>query len=349
VAGNQNVIEVFYSALFVRAGQLLFMSGSVSDSLSVSPFGTSLSAFLLLDKAHSELQSCHTILQMTNFERSKAHNLYNYNTARQISRGCEMALFPEFKVERLTNGGTLADRVCDSLIQLINSDDFPAGTRLPSEMSMASRFGVSRTVIREAVSRLKSEGMVESRQGSGVFVRKGNLDSPFRFDRNVMASMQSVRQVVEVRQALEGEIAALAAVRRTKAQLAAVKQAVKRIDEDVAKGSDGVDADIVFHRRIAEACGNPHFVALVEFLFNVLRRATQITRAIEATKVELAQQVREEHRAIVEALVAQDPEAARAAARLHMERACARLASLDDDGALRRFVDNPSEEIAFPG
>jgi GntR family transcriptional repressor for pyruvate dehydrogenase complex len=242
-----------------------------------------------------------------------------------------MASVPEFKVERLTTPGTLTDRVCEALIQLINGEDFQPGSRLPSEMEMASRFGVSRTVVREAVSRLKSEGLVESRQGSGVFVREGNMDAPFRIDPNIMDSIQSVLQVVELRQVLEGEIAALAAKRRTKTQMAAIKLALKRIDDDVDAGSNGVDADIVFHRRIAEATGNPHFLALIEFLFNFLRNATLVTRSIEATKATLTQQVKDEHRAIVEALSRQDAEAARAAARLHMERASRRLGSANVD------------------
>lgn len=240
-----------------------------------------------------------------------------------------MTSFPEFKVERLTVAGSLTDRVCEALTQLISGEDFPRGSRLPSEMKMASRFGVSRTVIREAVSRLKSEGLVESRQGSGVFVREENMDAPFRIDPSSMDSMQSVLQIVELRKVLEGEIAALAAKRRSKGQMAAIRLALKQIDSDVRSGGDGVDADIAFHRCIAEATGNPHFLALIHFLFNFLRSATQTTRGIEATRAALSQQVKDEHRAIVEAISRQDCAAARAAARLHMDRASRRLGSAD--------------------
>ena len=240
-----------------------------------------------------------------------------------------MTSFPEFKVERLTSAGSLTDRVCEALTQLISGEDFPPGSRLPSEMNMASRFSVSRTVIREAISRLKSEGLVESRQGSGVFVREDNMDAPFRIDPTIVGSAHSILQVVELRKVLEGEIAALAAERRTKEQLAAIRQALKKIDADVATGSNGVDADIAFHRSIAEATGNPHFLALIQFLFNFLRNATQTTRSIEATRDSLAQQVKEEHRAIVEAIAHQDAAAARAAARLHMNRASRRLGSAE--------------------
>jgi len=240
-----------------------------------------------------------------------------------------MTAFSEFKVERLTATGSLTDRVCEALIQLINGDDFPPGSRLPSEMKMASRFGVSRTVIREAVSRLKSEGLVESRQGSGVFVREENMDAPFRIDPGIVDSVHSILQVVELRQVLEGEIAALAAKRRSKEQLTAIRKALHKIDSEVAAGGDGVDADIAFHRSIADATGNPHFLALIEFLFKFLRTATQTTRGIEAARAALAQQVKDEHQAIVEAVAKQDPVAAREAARLHMKRASRRLGSAD--------------------
>lgn len=240
-----------------------------------------------------------------------------------------MVTVSDFNVERLSTPGTLADRVSEALVELIRGDDFPPGARLPSEMKMASRFGVSRTVIREAVSRLKSEGLVESRQGSGVFVREDNLDSPFRIDPLLAESVQSVLQVVELRQVLEGEIAALAARRRSKAQMAAIRQALRKIDDDVRDGSDGVDADIAFHRSIAEATGNPHFLNLIEFLFKFLKTATQITRGIEATKVAMTQQVKDEHEAIVAALASQDADAARTATRLHMDHASRRLGSIN--------------------
>jgi GntR family transcriptional repressor for pyruvate dehydrogenase complex len=236
---------------------------------------------------------------------------------------------PEFEVERIITSGTLTDRVFEALTQLIGGENCPPGFRLPSEQKMASRFGVSRTVIREAVSRLKSEGLVESRQGSGVFVSDRNMHAPFRIDPNSMDSIHSVLQVVELRLSLEGEIAALAAKRRTREQMVAIKRALKQIEQDEQTGGDGVEADIAFHRSIAEATGNPHFLALIEFLFNFLSKATRITRGYEATKAVLLQQVKDEHQGIVDAISRQDPEAARLAARRHMEGASRRLGSVD--------------------
>lgn len=240
-----------------------------------------------------------------------------------------MTDFPEFKVEKLTVSGSLTDRVCAALTQLIRNKEIATGCRLPSEMAMADRFGVSRTVIREAVSRLKSEGLVESRQGSGVFVREENLQAPFRIDPGIVSSIPSILKVVELRMVLESEIAAFAAARRTDAQLAAIRQALKQIEIDEQEGKDGVVADIAFHRSIAEATDNPHFLALIEFLFNFLKNATQVTRSFEATRQILRDDVKQEHAAIVAAIARQDADAARQAAKRHMEGAARRLAALE--------------------
>ena len=249
---------------------------------------------------------------------------------------------PEFKVERIAAVGTLTDRVFKALVQLIGGENFPPGSRLPSELKMASRFGVSRTVIREAVSRLKSEGLVESRQGSGIFVSERNMHAPFRINPNFMDSIHSVLEVVELRLSLEGEIASLAAKRRTRGQMAAIKRALKQIELDELEGKDGVEADIAFHQSIAEATGNPHFLALTEFLFNFLTKATLITRSYEATKAALSQQVKDEHRSIVDAISRQEPETARLAARRHMEGASRRLES---EGIKKFMAQNTLDKV----
>lgn len=250
--------------------------------------------------------------------------------------------FSEFKVERLSAPNSLTDRVCEALMQLIRGKELPPGSRLPSEMSMADRFGVSRTVIREAVSRLKSEGLVESRQGSGVFVREENTQAPFRIDPGIVESIPSILQVVELRITLEGEAAALAAMRRTDDQLEAIAQSLEAIAQEEKSGGDGVVADIAFHRSIAEATGNPHFLALIEFLFTFLKTATQVTRSYESTKKALSQEVKKEHAAILKAIAGRDAEAARQAARRHMEGASRRLAMLEsrEDWQNRRMKGN---------
>jgi GntR family transcriptional repressor for pyruvate dehydrogenase complex len=235
----------------------------------------------------------------------------------------------EFSVDRIPNAVTLTDRVCGKLVELVSGGSFPPGAKLPSEASMATQFGVSRTVIREAVSRLKAEGLVESKQGSGVFVREPGLDTPFRIAPNFLESIPAVLQVVELRQALEGEIAALAASRRSAKQMKAIDAALRRIESEERAGHDGVDADVAFHQSIAVASGNPHFLGLIEFLFNLLRNATLTTRSYEASQAALLREVKREHAAIVDAIHRQDADGARLAAREHMAGASRRLREID--------------------
>lgn len=238
---------------------------------------------------------------------------------------------PIFRVEPLIASAKMPDRVTAALSELIRSGEYPVKSRLPSEMEMAKRFGVSRTVIREAVSRLKSEGLVESRQGSGVYVREIGPDTPFRIDPAVVESILSVLQVVELRRGLEAEMAALAAERASKEQIADIGAKLHAIDSDVAMGKDGVDADMEFHRSIARATGNPHFQALWDFLSQFLKGSMTITRTWEATREETSVQVQDEHEAIFDAIARRDAEAARTAARHHMDMAAHRIRSIDAD------------------
>jgi len=230
----------------------------------------------------------------------------------------------DFPIEPLASQGSLTDRVTSALAHLIRQGEYPPKSRLPTETDMGTRFGVSRTVIREAVSRLKSEGLVESRQGVGVFVRDSSLDAPFRIDPQVVDSLRAVLQVAELRRGLESEMAALAAERRSDAKVTDIRAALKAIEEEEAHGG-GVDADMAFHRAIARATDNPHYLALWDFISQFLRRAMTVTRANEARDPTFTAQVHAEHQAIVDAIDSGDPEAARAAARRHMEMAADRL------------------------
>jgi GntR family transcriptional repressor for pyruvate dehydrogenase complex len=248
-----------------------------------------------------------------------------------------MATAPVFRIEPLMATATMPERVTAALLELIRSGEYPAKSRLPSEMEMAQRFGVSRTVIREAVSRLKSEGLVESRQGSGVFVRELSLDTPFRIDPAVVESICSVLEVVEIRRGLEAEMAALAAERGTKEQVADIWAKLQAIDSDVAAGKDGVDADMEFHRSIARATGNPHFLSLCDFIGQFLKGTMTITRTWEARQEETRVQVLNEHRAMFDTIARKDPAAAREAARRHMEMAAQRICTADPE-----FLKNES-------
>lgn len=218
----------------------------------------------------------------------------------------------------------LSDRLAASLHQRIEQRELNPGDRLPTEPTLAAQYGVSRTVVREAVSCLRSQGLLVSRQGSGVFVAAAHTRQ-LAFDPSVLGSIDAVLEVVEVRRALEGEVAALAAERARPPEIEAIAAALQAIDAAVAAGCDGVDEDLGFHRAIARASGNAQFGLLLNFLEQYLREAMRVTRGNEARSPALMDEVRSEHRRLLQAIRVGSPEAARAAAVGHMTAAARRL------------------------
>jgi len=230
--------------------------------------------------------------------------------------------------QTLAPGARLSDRVADALAAELRAGRIAAGERLPTEVTLAAQFGVSRTVVREAVSRLKSLGLVESRQGSGVYAQAAGF-TPLNFDARHAGSRKAVVQMVEVRRALESEVAALAAERRTAAQLQGIRRSIAALDEAVAAGQDGVAEDVRFHRAIAEAAGNPFLMDTLDYLGQFLHGATRVTRANEARRVDFARAVSEEHAHIVQAIADRAPAEAREAAARHMCNAIRRIEQAD--------------------
>jgi GntR family transcriptional repressor for pyruvate dehydrogenase complex len=222
----------------------------------------------------------------------------------------------------------LSERVADALSGEIRAGRLRPGDKLPTEPELAEQFSVSRTVVREAVSRLKSIGLVESRQGSGVYVLEASIP-PLSFDASYAVSKEAVIQMVEVRRALEGEVAGLAAQRRTAADVQAIREAIVTLDQAVTSGGDGVLEDVAFHRAIANAARNPFLLSTLQYLSRFLHGATRVTRANEARRGDFARQVRDEHDAILAAIEDQDSAAARAAAFNHMNNAIRRIEEAD--------------------
>jgi DNA-binding FadR family transcriptional regulator len=220
----------------------------------------------------------------------------------------------------------LSDTVAQQLLKQIEKGAFAKSGKLPTEAVLAQEFGVSRTVIREAVSRLKNEGVVEPRQGSGVFVVERRGIRPLRIDYAEAVEPGAVLQILALRRAIEAEVAAEAAAHRGDADMMAIDAALAKIDAAVADGEDGVAEDIAFHRAIAVATGNPYFLKTLTFLNQYLEAGTIVTRRNEALREDFSRQVREEHAAIVAAIRAGDPTAARNAAQRHMFNAARRLA-----------------------
>ena len=225
-------------------------------------------------------------------------------------------------------GARLSDQVADALAAEIRDGRLGANSKLPTEAALVLRFAVSRTVVREALSRLKSLDLVESQQGSGVYVKEAGF-SPLNFDARSAVSRQAVIQMVEVRRALEAEVAALAAQRRKQTDIRRIRKALSQLDKAVQAGGDGVDEDVQYHRAIAEAARNPFLIRTLEYLGQFLQGATRVTRANEARRSDFARQVLNEHALIVQAIEDGDANAARQAATAHMDNAIARIGQAD--------------------
>lgn len=227
---------------------------------------------------------------------------------------------------------TLADRVTQTLGEQIRRGEFPPESRLPSENALTERFQVSRTVIREAISRLKSEGMVGSRRGSGTVVLAPDNAAPFRLKVEVgeaCDAIETVLRVIELRRGVEGEMAALAAQRASALEHRDITDALAAIDQAVAAGRDGVAEDFAFHSAISVAAHNPLYTSLLQYLSQFLQAAIRVARINEARRDDFSQQVRQEHAAIAAAIATGDPAAARAAALQHMESSAQRIEAAD--------------------
>ncbi|WP_431126493.1 FadR/GntR family transcriptional regulator [Variovorax paradoxus] len=232
------------------------------------------------------------------------------------------------RFQSIAPGARLADQVADALAAEVRSGRLSEGDRLPTEAALAEQFGVSRTVVREAVSRLKSLGLLDSRQGSGVYVRPAGVE-PLRFEMPHVASREAVIQMVELRRALEAEVAALAAERRTPEDVQRIREAIEALHAAVSAGGNGADEDVRFHRAIAEAARNPFLIGTLQYLRQFLHGATRVTRANEARRADFAREVAQEHAQIVEAIEAGDPLRAREAAKSHMDNAIRRIEQAD--------------------
>jgi GntR family transcriptional repressor for pyruvate dehydrogenase complex len=240
----------------------------------------------------------------------------------------------------------LVDRVASVLRERVLGGGLAPGAQLHSEAAMATSFGVSRPVVREAIARLKSEGLLDSRQGKGVFVHTDAMMRPLKIGAAAGNSLRTVLEIVELRRAIEAEAAALAALRRSPGDVEKMRRALADLDAAVVAGRDGVPEDVHFHRTIAEATGNEQFLAVLQFLGQYLLGATRVTRANEATREDFARQVREEHRAVLLAIEKKSPSEARKAAARHMNGAERRMRAIDP-GLLDR-IEPTLNELAGP-
>lgn len=236
---------------------------------------------------------------------------------------------------QLTRSFGLGNALAGKLAAAITAGEFAPGARLPTEKQLVERFDVSRAVVREAIARLKTEGFVETRQGSGAFVAAKPGLASFRIGAHgsMPGSIAEAElpHIFELRAIVEAGMAELAATRRSASDIAAIRGAYHSMQQALEEGRDGAGSDDAFHAAIAAAAHNPYLAQFAAFLaqhFSATRAVTWQTAAMHAGSAAAAQA---EHGQLMEAIIAGDGTSAAAAARDHIRQAAAR-----HDAAVKR-------------
>jgi GntR family transcriptional repressor for pyruvate dehydrogenase complex len=233
----------------------------------------------------------------------------------------------------------LGDHLSTRIAELIGRGEFDHAGKLPSELVLANRFGVSRPVVREALSHLRSIGFIVSRKGSGSYIKKPSETAPHHVGAvgfGPVNSLAEVRKCYEFRIGLEGEAAYCAAQNRTPETLAAMREALKRMEAAISCGLVGESADLEFHIAVARASDNEFFEAVMQSMRMPIEFAINLARSLTLTRpLEHLRAVQTEHVMMFEAIEARDKDAARLAMRTHIEDACLRIFEGRGGGASR--------------
>ena len=215
---------------------------------------------------------------------------------------------------------SLALELVEALGDRIRDGRLAAGDKLPTEAAFMAEFGVSRTVVREAISKLQASGLVLTRHGIGTFVVGLGDAAPFKLAPEQFATLRDVIAVLELRIGIETEAASLAAQRRNADNLRQMRSALDAVAAAVEQGRDAVGPDFQFHLEIARATQNVHFAELMSSLGTMIIPRARLSGAPEmsAEQRQYLRRVNAEHESIFDAVRNQDSDAARAAMRTHL-------------------------------
>ena len=213
-------------------------------------------------------------------------------------------------------------QIADQIRNLIRAGEFSAGSRLPPERDLARQLGVSRPSVREALIALEVEGLVDVRIGSGIYVL-----APGRNGKDEVQAASGPFELLRARWVIEGECAALAARSAKKAQIEAIEDALELMQQQMSGEKQPLHADRLFHLRIAEATGNGALVQVVKMLWEERTGPLykQLEHHYDSPQLWIAAMA--EHRAVLKAIAAHDPAAARTAMQRHLNQAYKRFST----------------------
>ncbi|MFM2479992.1 FadR/GntR family transcriptional regulator [Celerinatantimonas sp. YJH-8] len=224
-----------------------------------------------------------------------------------------------------SRNGRLSIQVVQEITNDIENGIYQAGDRIPTEYELIEKFGVSRTVIREAIANLRANHLIETRQGKGAFVLQKPTRDMFQLSHSGASAADELGYILDLRIAIEAETALMAAKNRTIKDLERINAAIREMENLINEDIPPLQPDLNFHYAIATASKNPHFLGLLKYIDTCLVPQKQIT------PIKLKIQALKEHEQICHAIEQGDPDAARAAMRLHLsssrERLTARLKS----------------------
>ncbi|GFM61990.1 GntR family transcriptional regulator [Pseudomonas cichorii] len=226
---------------------------------------------------------------------------------------------------------SLTQQLVAEFSRKIREGEIKSGEKLPTEQVIIRETGVSRTVVREAMSRLQAEGLVETRHGIGTFVVDASRPRDFQIPEAVSGSPPDAAAIIELRLSLEPESAALAAQRRTPEQLEAIRKALDELHRCDQNETDTTQADFEFHRCIVQCTANSFFTDVMTQLGNsILPRARVGFGNVSSLQLMDDPQIQQrEQEQIYSAIAHQDRDAARAAMRLHLINCLQRFRAKD--------------------
>ena len=220
---------------------------------------------------------------------------------------------PVYKAVRTSR---LYEQIVQQIEESILKGALKPGDQLPAERELAQNFGVSRTAVREAVKALREKGLVEAYSGRGTFITNGTSQA-IRQSLDFMSrigQLEGLAHLAELRQILEPEIAALAAVRIEEQLLASMREAVATMDRNLHDPDAYIEADLDFHLALAEAAANPLVLSLLDSIVGLLREQRLRIFRIDGGP----ERGQFHHKRILASIEARDPEEARSAMRAHL-------------------------------
>jgi DNA-binding FadR family transcriptional regulator len=225
---------------------------------------------------------------------------------------------------QVAGAGSLPAQVYAHIVEAILRGDFAATGKLPTEGELASRFAVSRPTVREALARLRSDGVIESRRGSGSqVVRRPGMPAA---SPTPIKSLADIERYYAFRCCVEGGAAAAAAEFHEGDDLKTVRAEFDALTTAMEGGQVGIEEDVRFHLAIARASHNPFFVATVETSVAPIRQFMELARSVTDKKsLERVRTVQAEHQAIVDAIARRSPAEASEATRVHVLNAKRRI------------------------